>query len=81
MVEAFGTVRVGRGRMVELMGEHFDLRPVAVGGQLRLHQASFQKTAAYGHFGRENHDFTWERVDKADALRQAAGLGATEAAL
>jgi S-adenosylmethionine synthetase family protein len=43
--------------------------------ELSLHRPIYQKTAAYGHFGREDHDFTWEKTDKADALRQAAGLG------
>ena len=59
--------------------EHFDLRPGAFRESLRLHRPIYQKTAAYGHFGREDHDFTWEPTDKADALRQAAGLGALTA--
>jgi S-adenosylmethionine synthetase len=74
MVETFGTERVGRARILELIEEHFDLRPGAFRQYLRLHRPIFQKTAAYGHFGREDHDFTWERTDKADALRAAAGL-------
>jgi S-adenosylmethionine synthetase len=52
------------------------LRPGAFRQYLRLHRPIYQKTAAYGHFGREDADFTWERTDKADALRAAAGLGA-----
>lgn len=80
MVETFGTERVPRSRIVELVGEHFDLRPGAFRQYLRLHRPIYQKTAAYGHFGREDHDFTWERTDKAAALREAAGLG-TQAAL
>ncbi len=75
MVETFGTEKIGRGRILELISEHFDLRPGAFRQYLRLHRPIFQKTAAYGHFGREDHDFTWERTDKADALRSAAGLG------
>jgi S-adenosylmethionine synthetase len=75
MVETFGTEKIGRGRILELISEHFDLRPGAFREYLRLHRPIFQKTAAYGHFGREDHDFTWERTDKADALRAAAGLG------
>jgi S-adenosylmethionine synthetase len=75
MVDTFGTERIGRGRILELINEHFDLRPGAFRQYLRLHRPIFQKTAAYGHFGREDHDFTWERTDKADALRSAAGLG------
>jgi S-adenosylmethionine synthetase len=47
---------------------------------LDLHRPIYQKTAAYGHFGREDHDFTWERTDRADALREAAGLAAPETA-
>jgi S-adenosylmethionine synthetase len=77
MVETFGTEKIGRARILELISEHFDLRPGAFRNYLRLHRPIFQKTAAYGHFGREDHDFTWERTDKAQALRAAAGLGAT----
>jgi S-adenosylmethionine synthetase len=74
MVETFGTEKIGRARILELIGEHFDLRPGAFREYLRLHRPIFQKTAAYGHFGRDDHDFTWERTDKAAALRAAAGL-------
>src|SRR5579872_6248279 len=77
MIETFGTEKIGRGRILELVREHFDLRPGAFRQYLRLHRPIYQKTAAYGHFGREDHDFTWERTDKAQALREAAGLGAT----
>jgi S-adenosylmethionine synthetase len=75
-VETFGTEKVSRSRIQELIAEHFDLRPGAFRQYLRLHRPIFQKTAAYGHFGREDHDFTWERTDKASALRASAGLGA-----
>jgi S-adenosylmethionine synthetase len=78
MVEAFGTERVSRSQLAELVDEHFDLRPGAFRQYLKLHRPIFQKTAAYGHFGREDHDFTWEKTDKADTLRQAAGLAARE---
>ena len=64
---------------MELVNDHFDLRPGAFRKYLDLHRPIYQKTAAYGHFGREDHDFTWEKTDKADALRDAAGLGAREA--
>src|ERR1700722_13028784 len=74
MVETFGTEKVGRGRILELINEHFDLRPGAFRQYLNLHRPIYQKTAAYGHFGRDDHDFTWERTDKADTLRAAAGL-------
>jgi S-adenosylmethionine synthetase len=77
MVETFGTEKVGRARILELIEEYFDLRPGAFREYLRLHRPIYQKTAVYGHFGREDHDFTWERTDKAEALRAAAGLGAT----
>jgi S-adenosylmethionine synthetase len=80
MVETFGTERVGKARILELIKEHFDLRPGALREELRLHRPIYQKTAAYGHFGREDHDFTWERTDRAQALREAAGLDATPAA-
>jgi S-adenosylmethionine synthetase len=76
MVETFGTEKIGRAQIAALINEHFDLRPGAFRQELRLHRPIYQKTAAYGHFGREDHDFTWERTDKADALRAAAGLGA-----
>jgi S-adenosylmethionine synthetase len=82
MVETFGTEKIGRGRILELIDEHFDLRPGAFRESLQLHRPIYQKTAAYGHFGREEEDFTWERTDKADELREAAGLGeATEVAV
>jgi S-adenosylmethionine synthetase len=74
MVETFGTETIGRGRILELIDEHFDLRPGAFREALDLHRPIYQKTAAYGHFGREDEDFTWERTDRADALREAAGL-------
>jgi S-adenosylmethionine synthetase len=81
MVETFGTETIGRGRILELIDEHFDLRPGAFRETLKLHRPIYQKTAAYGHFGREDEDFTWERTDRADALREAAGLDeATEVA-
>jgi S-adenosylmethionine synthetase len=74
MVETFGTEKIGRGTIAQLIDEHFDLRPGAFREELRLHRPIYQKTAAYGHFGRDDADFTWEKTDKADALRQAAGL-------
>ena len=79
LVETFGTEKVGRAQIAQLVDEHFDLRPGAFREYLRLHRPIYQKTAAYGHFGREDHDFTWERTDKAEALRAAAGLGAAAA--
>jgi S-adenosylmethionine synthetase len=80
MVETFGTEKTSRSEIARLVDEHFDLRPGAFRQTLDLHRPIYQKTAAYGHFGREDHDFTWEKTDKADVLRQAAGLGNPEPA-
>ncbi|HXD56674.1 MAG TPA: methionine adenosyltransferase [Thermoleophilaceae bacterium] len=80
MVDTYGTERISRMKILELIGEHFDLRPGAFRQYLDLHRPIYQKTAAYGHFGREDHDFTWEKTDKAAALREAAGLDARETA-
>jgi S-adenosylmethionine synthetase len=74
MVETFGTELLGRAQIAQLVDEHFDLRPGSFREELKLHRPIYQKTAAYGHFGRDDHDFTWERTDKAQALRAAAGL-------
>jgi S-adenosylmethionine synthetase len=79
MVDTFGTERIGRADIVRLINEHFDLRPGAFRQYLDLHRPIYQKTAAYGHFGREDQGFTWERTDRADALRDAAGLAEAEA--
>src|SRR6187200_2084359 len=77
-VETFGTEKIGRAQIAQLIDEHFDLRPGAFREELKLHRPIYQKTAAYGHFGRDDHDFTWERTDRAAALREAAGLGAEQ---
>ena len=74
MVETFGTEKIGRGQIAKAVDEVFDLRPGSFREELKLHRPIYQKTAAYGHFGRDDHDFTWERTDKAQALRAAAGL-------
>jgi S-adenosylmethionine synthetase len=76
-VRTFGTEKVPVDRMEELVAEHFDLRPGAIIRDLDLLRPIYSKTAAYGHFGRDDHDFTWERTDKAEALRAAAGLTET----
>ncbi|ROR34165.1 methionine adenosyltransferase [Inmirania thermothiophila] len=73
-VETFGTGRIDDERIVELVREHFDLRPYGLIRMLDLIRPIYRKTAAYGHFGREEPEFTWERTDKAEALREAAGL-------
>ena len=70
----FGTGALPESRIESLVREHFDLRPAAILRDLDLRRPIYAKTAAYGHFGREDHDFTWERTDKADVLRAAAGL-------
>jgi S-adenosylmethionine synthetase len=76
LVETFGTEAIPVAKIEELVGEHFDLRPAAILRDLDLRRPIYAKTAAYGHFGREDGDFTWERTDRADALRAAAGLEA-----
>jgi S-adenosylmethionine synthetase len=73
-VECFGTEAVPLGTIEKLVSEHFDLRPGAIIRDLDLLRPIYAKTAAYGHFGRDDRDFTWERTDKADLLREAAGL-------
>jgi S-adenosylmethionine synthetase len=75
LIDCFGTEKIHLERLRELVGEHFDLRPGAIIRDLDLRRPIFRKTAAYGHFGREEHGFTWERTDKAGALRAAAELG------
>ncbi|AHY46760.1 metK: methionine adenosyltransferase [Rubrobacter radiotolerans] len=74
MIETFGTERVDRALIEKLVKEHFDLRPGAIIRDLDLRQAVFARTAAYGHFGRNEPGFTWEATDRADDLRRAAGL-------
>jgi len=74
MVETFGTEKVSRALILDLIHDHFDLRPGAFREELRLHRPIYRKTAAYGHFGRDDADFTWEQTGKAEALRAAAGL-------
>jgi S-adenosylmethionine synthetase len=75
-IDCFGTETVPTRLITTLVREHFDLRPGAIIRDLDLWRPIYAKTAAYGHFGRPDHDFTWERTDKADALRAAAGLAA-----
>ncbi len=77
MVETFGTGKVSDEKIVELVRQHFDLRPYGILKMLDLLNTSkikYRKTAAYGHFGREDEGFTWELTDKAEALREDAGL-------
>src|SRR2546421_51692 len=74
MVQTFGTGKVSDSEIARIVQESFDLRPAAIRRDLDLHRPIFSQTAAYGHFGREGHDFTWERIDKAQTLRDAAGV-------
>jgi S-adenosylmethionine synthetase len=76
LVETFGTEQVPRTTIEKLVGERFDLRPAAFRKYLDLHRPIYAKTATYGHFGRDDPDFTWERTDKAAELRESAGLPA-----
>ena len=90
MVETFGTERISRAQIAQIVEENFDLRPGAFREYLDLHRPIYQKTAAYGHFGREDHDFTWEKTDKADSsarppasasgIRRPSDLSASAAA-
>jgi S-adenosylmethionine synthetase len=74
MVSTFGTGKVSDEKIAQLVSEHFDLRPKGIVKMLNLLRPIYRKTAAYGHFGREEPEFTWEQTDKAAALRAAAGL-------
>jgi S-adenosylmethionine synthetase len=73
-VETFGTARVADEKIATLINEFFDLRPGAIIRDLGLRKPIYRKTAAYGHFGRDDIEFPWERTDKAEALKNAAGL-------
>jgi len=73
-IDTFGTAKIAEDVIINLIRKHFDLRPKGLINMLDLKRPIYRPTAAYGHFGREQADFTWERTDKADALRAAAGL-------
>jgi len=73
-VNTFGTGKLPEERLVEIVRGHFDLRPYGLVKMLNLIRPIYRKTAAYGHFGREEEEFSWESTDKVDALRDAAGL-------
>jgi S-adenosylmethionine synthetase len=72
MVETFGTSDVDPAKLPALVQEHFDLRPAAIIERLQLRRPIFKRTAAYGHFGRNESGFTWEHTDHASDLRKAA---------
>ena len=74
MVNTFGTGKISDGRIVDLIGKHFDLRPKGIIHSLDLLRPIYRKTAAHGHFGRDEPEFTWENLDKVEALKADAGL-------
>jgi S-adenosylmethionine synthetase len=73
-INTFGTAKIDEAKIADLVREHFDLRPRGIIEMLDLRRPIYRATAAYGHFGREEPNFTWEKTDKAAALRAAAGL-------
>jgi S-adenosylmethionine synthetase len=73
-VETFGTEQIDAGTITELVEKHFDFRPAAIIRDLNLRRPIYKDTASYGHFGRDDIEFPWERTDKADILRAEAGL-------
>ena len=77
-VDCFGTNKIPENKINELVSKHFDLRPKGIIEMLDLKRPIYRKTAAYGHFGRDDPDFTWEKMDKADILRMEAGLAAAK---
>jgi S-adenosylmethionine synthetase len=74
LIETFGTEKVDIASIEKAVAATFDLRPGAIIRDLDLRRPIYSKTAAYGHFGREDADFTWERTDRVDALKAAAGV-------
>ncbi|MDD3267716.1 MAG: methionine adenosyltransferase domain-containing protein, partial [Syntrophomonadaceae bacterium] len=73
-INTFGTGKISEDRIAQLVKENFDLRPAAIIRDLDLRRPIYKKTAAYGHFGRNDDDFTWENTDKAARLKEQAGL-------
>ncbi|MCX7781952.1 MAG: methionine adenosyltransferase domain-containing protein, partial [Negativicutes bacterium] len=74
MVETFGTAKIDEAKIVELISKHFDLRPAGIIKMLDLRRPIYRQTAAYGHFGRNDIDLSWEKTDKAEALRRDAQI-------
>ncbi|MEQ1669126.1 MAG: methionine adenosyltransferase domain-containing protein, partial [Sulfuriferula sp.] len=74
MVNTFGTGKISDERIAKLVEAHFDLRPKAIIQTLNLLRPIYTRTASYGHFGRDEPEFTWEAIDKAEELKSAAGL-------
>jgi len=79
LVDTFGTGKISDEKISKLVEKHFDLRPKGIVQALDLLRPIYQKTAAYGHFGRDDHDFTWERTDRAQDIAKAAGASAPTA--
>jgi S-adenosylmethionine synthetase len=73
-VDTFGTGKISDAEIIKLIREHFDLRPFGIIKMLDLLKPIYRQTASYGHFGREDIDASWEKTDKADTLRKAAGV-------
>ena len=73
-VETFGTGRIAAAKIIDLINDNFDLRPAAIIKNLNLRRPIYKKTASYGHFGRDDDDFTWEKTDKADIIRKQLDL-------
>ncbi len=73
-IDTFGTNKIPEDKIVELVRKHFPLKPKDILEKLDLRRPIYRKTAAYGHFGREDPDFTWEKTDKAELLKKEAGL-------
>ena len=73
-INTFGTGKISDEKITELVKKHFDFRPKSIIEQLNLRRPIYQKTACYGHFGRDDPDFTWEKTDKTDELRETAGI-------
>jgi S-adenosylmethionine synthetase len=74
MVSTFGTNKISETEIEKLVNKHFDMRPAEIVKHLDLKKPIYKKTAAYGHFGRNEPEFKWEITDKADILKQEAGL-------
>ncbi len=77
MVDSYGTGKISDENIRDLIWEHFPLTPHSIIDSLQLRRPIYQKTASYGHFGRDDEDFSWERTDRADALREAVNLAKT----
>jgi len=74
MVNTFETNKIPEEKIVNIINSHFDMKPAAIVSHLNLKRPIFKKTAGYGHFGRNEPEFTWEQTDKAEELRKTAGL-------